>query len=97
MILFFNLNIGQKLADTAFSKYKDIRIVFSGNQLFRTDTVGCKECIILLILRIRHVIVGSLGLVITSCTIVAVTFWNRSCKHLSERIVVLLLLLASKS
>lgn len=50
MILLFHLDICQKLPHTTVFKSKNIRVVFSGNQLFCSDTVCCKKSIVFLIL-----------------------------------------------
>ena len=50
MVLLFHLDICQKLPHTTVFKSKNIRVVFSGNQLFCSDTVCCKKSIVFLIL-----------------------------------------------
>ena len=77
MILLFHLDICQKLPHTTVFKSKNLRVVFSGNQLFCSDTVCCKETVRFLILGRCHA-VGSSRVIIFSITVVAVAGRNFS-------------------
>ena len=52
MILFFNLDVGKKLADRTVAKDEYITVIFRGCELFTGDTVRCKKSIVLLVLRL---------------------------------------------
>ena len=46
MILFFNLDICQQLAQLRFRKFENIGIVFGRNHFFCTNAVGCQEAVV---------------------------------------------------
>ena len=50
MVLFFDLDIREQLAQARIRKLKDIGIIFRGNHFLRTDTVRCKEAVVFLII-----------------------------------------------
>ena len=92
MVLLLDLDVCQQLAEAALSKIEDIRVVLTGDQLFRTDTVCRKKRIVLLVLRICHTGISCLGLIVLSVGIVAVTGRHRALQHLAQRFIVLPLL-----
>ena len=83
MILFFNLDIGQKFAKTAFAKIKNVGIVLSGNQFFRSNAVSGQKSIMLLVLRAHHAVVGSFWFIVTALGVIAVTGRKCAGKHLA--------------
>ena len=91
MVLFLHLNVRQKFPYTAVLKIKYICIVFSRNKLLRSDAVCGKKRIMFLILRGHHRCVSSVWLIVPSVAVVTVHLWNRTTKHLAQRIVMLLL------
>ena len=92
MVLLFDLDVCQQLAEAALSEVEDIRVVLAGDQLLRTDTICRKKRIMLLVLRICHTGIGCLGLIFLSVGIVTIASRHRTLEYLAKGFVVLPLL-----
>ena len=90
MILFFNLDVGKKLADCTVAKDEYITVIFRGCELFTGDTVRCKKGIVFLVLRLPELAVGSFWVVVSAITVIAVAAWHGSGQNLLQTVVVLL-------
>lgn len=84
MILFFNLDICQQLAQLGFRKFENIGIVFGRNHFFCTNAVGCQEAVVFLVFVLCQGAVGCLWIIIPAAAVIAVAGWHAAGKHFAE-------------
>ena len=88
MILFFHLDISQELSDIAGTKGENIRIIFSGNQLFSSNAIGSQKSILRLVFGDSNLRVSSFWRIIAAIRVITVAGWDLTVQYIRQRSIV---------